>query len=128
MAAHLHRLGIAVLVLSGLTGVVSLWQVTNPGAIELQHRDVMLGLLSGTLLLSVLLPTLRLPAIAASVLSKLAFIAVAVATLGSGEAASGQVLLEVLLTAALVATGAMFWREWRQEARWNGVLPLRPEA
>jgi hypothetical protein len=128
MTAHLHRLGIAALLLSGLIGVYPLWEMTTAAAIEVQHRDFMLGLLSATLFLSAFLPKLRLPAIAASVLSKLAFIAVAAATAASGEPVVAQLWLEGLLAAALLAAGIGFWREGRQEARWDGMLPVRWEV
>jgi hypothetical protein len=128
MTAHLHRLGIAVLLLSGLIGVLPLWQVANPAALEVQHRDCMLALLSATLVLLAFLPKLRLPGIAASVLSKLAFIAVTAATAAGGEPVPAQVWVEAFLTAALLAAGTGFWREGRQEARWNSMLPLRSEA
>jgi hypothetical protein len=128
MTAHLHRLGIAVLLLSGLIGVLPLWQSANQAAIEVQHREFMLGLLSATLVLAAVLPKLRLPAIAASVLSKLAFIAVAAATASGSEPVVAQVWVEAFLTAALLAAGTAFWREGRQEARWDGMPTLRSEA
>jgi hypothetical protein len=127
MTTHLHRLVVPVLLLSGFLGVVALGQPASPAAIESQHRDFMLGLLSALLILSAFVPRLRLPVIAASVLSKVAFIAVA-ATTGGGGSVLAQVWLELLLTAALVAAGAVLWREARQEARWHGVVGLRPEA
>lgn len=127
MNAHLHRLGIAVLLLSGVLGIVPVWQAA-PAAIEVQHRDLMLGLLSASLFLSALLPQLRLPAIAASVVSKLAFVAVAMASVSGGGAAPAQIWLEVLLSAALLAAAAVFLREAWQEARWNGMLPVRLES
>jgi len=128
MNAHLNRLGIAVLLATGVVGVFSIWQATNPAAVEVQHRDFMLGLLSVALLFSAAVPQLRLPAISASVLSKLAFIAAAAATQAGGEAVPSQVWLEVLLTVALVAAGIVFAREAWQEARWNGMLPIRLES
>jgi hypothetical protein len=90
-----------------------------------QHRDFMIGLLSATLILSAFVPQLRVPAIAASVLSKLRFISVAVTTVPGLEGVSMQLWLEVLLAAGLLAAGIFFWREARQDACWNGVLPLR---
>jgi hypothetical protein len=128
VATHLHRFGIAVLLLSGLLGVLPLWDAPNPAVIEVQHREVMLVLLSATLFLSAFASKLRLPAIAASVLSKLGFIVVAVATTSGGEPISTQVWLEVLLTGALVAAGIVFAREAWQEARWNGMLRIRLES
>jgi hypothetical protein len=127
---HLHRLAVAVLLLSGLLGALpfSPGPATASGAIEVQHRDFMLGLLSAALVLSAFVPPLRLPAVAASLLSKLAFIAVAVATVLGGEPAPAQMWLETLLTMTLLGAGAVLWREARQDARWNGVLPLRAEV
>jgi hypothetical protein len=128
MNTRLHRLAIAVLLLSGLLGASPLSVGAASAGIEVQHRDIMLGLLGATLVLSVFVPWLRLPAIGASVLSKLAFIAVALATAWGGEPVPAQFWLEVLLTITLLAAGVVLWREARQEARWHGMLPFRPET
>lgn len=126
MDIQLHRLGIAALLLSSLFGVLSIWPTTN-AAIEAQHRDFMLGLIGGAEFFAAFVPRLRLPVIAISVLSKLAFVVVAVRPALLGEPISAQILLEVLLTAALVGAGAVFCREAWQEARWNGMLAVRLE-
>ena len=126
MNIHLHRLAIAALLLCGLLGSLPVWQA-NPAELEVQHRDLMLGLLSATLVLSAFVPRLRLPALIASVLSKLAFLAVAVTTGGTGLV-SDQVFFESVLTAVLLVAGIVLWREARQDARWHGMLRLDPEV
>jgi hypothetical protein len=128
MNTTLHRFAIVVLLLSGLLGAIPPSVDAASAGIEVQHRDFMLGLLGATLMLSVFVPWLRLPAIGASVLSKLAFIAVAAATAFGGGPVPSQVWLEVLLTASLVGAGIVFLREAWQEARWNGMLPVRLES
>jgi hypothetical protein len=127
MNTHLHRLAIAALLLCGLVGALPVWQA-NPAELEVQHRDLMLGLLSATLVLSAFVPRLRLPALVASVLSKVAFLAVAVTTGSSAELVSQQVFFESALTAILLAAGVVLWREARQDARWHGMLRLGPEV
>ena len=65
---------------------------------------------------------LRLPAIGAGVLAKLALVGLA--------AAAGSPLPwpEVLQVAALALAGGVLVRQARLEDRWNGVLPLRQEG
>jgi len=76
-----------------------------------------------------LLPALRLPAIAASVLSKAGFVAVAAAAAASGtEPLAAQAWIELVQMAALAAAGAVFWREARTEARWDGIRGRGMEA
>ena len=74
MHTHLHRFALAVLVLCGVLGAAAAgWPDANDVAgqdlrssvwpVAIQHRQFMLGLLSAMLVVSTLLPALRLPAL-----------------------------------------------------------------
>ena len=140
MHTHLHRFALAVLVLCGVLGAAAAgWPAANGVAgqvlpssvwpVAIQHRQFMLGLLGAMLVLSTLLPALRLPAIAASVLSKVGFVAVAASAALSGiEPLAVQAWIELGAIAALLAAAAVFWREARTEARWDGVRERGVEA
>lgn len=134
----LHRIATASLLVCGvLTTIGSVESIDASrsvadaaGAVPLllmQHWGFMMGLLGVGLLLATVLPSLRLPAVGAAVLSKMAFAAIA---LTSGAADAGglpAVLFELAMLTLLLSAGAVFLREARQEARWHGMLPLRTE-
>jgi hypothetical protein len=116
-----------LLVLSGLG--TALWGLADTAAgLPLErHRQFMVTLLGLGLVLAAFLPSLRLPAIAAAVLTKAGFVAIGLAA-GSAVGAPAGLLVELALALALLVAGAVFLREERQEARWNGTLNWRPEA
>lgn len=89
----------------------------------LQHRLFMIGLLGSALLLAVVLPALRLPAVAAGLLSKAGFVAIA---LTSGAGLGAATLAEAALAVVLALAGWVFLAEARQDARWHARL--QPEA
>jgi hypothetical protein len=133
----LHRAAIALLLTGGLlTTLASLENVhasrsvaDAAGALPLlltQHWGFVMGLLGAGLVLAVFLPSIRLPLIGAAVLSKAALIAIA-SMPGAVDQLPGR-LIEVACVALLLAAGAVFLREARQEARWNGMLVLPWEA
>lgn len=118
----LHRSAVAALLLSGaLTAFMpaDMGLLLDPAAASLlAHRQFMLGLLGAGLLVAVFVPSWRLPAVGAAIVSKAALLIIF-----PGAAALESTLLLLLLAAAMV-----FAREAWQEARWHGMLPLRPEA
>lgn len=122
-----HRTALALLVLSGLG--TALWALADTAAgLPLErHRQFMVTLLGLGLVLAAFLPSLRLPAIAAAVLTKAGFVAIGLAA-GTAVGAPAGLLVELALALALLVAGAVFLREERQEARWNGTLHWRPEA
>lgn len=121
MAEHLHRFALAVL---AAAGALYLWPLAaaDGGGPQALYLQWLLGLLGASLLASVPLPKLRAPALGAAILSKMALLGVAAQ---QAQAAAGA---DLALLAALLAAAAILAREALQEARWNGVLPLRREG
>lgn len=122
------RFAVSLLFATGLATLAALVAADNAGAtLALQHRQVLLALAGGALLLAAWWPVLRLPALSAVLLAKLTLLALAL--LDPADAltsfAFGAESLQVL---ALAAAGAILLREARREARWNGALPLRQEG
>lgn len=76
----------------------------------------MTALLGGGLLLSVFLPSLRLPAVAAAVLSKVALVALLVFF---PAGAASLACIEATLALLIGAAGAVFLHEMRREALWD---------
>ena len=94
----------------------------------LVHRQALLGLLGAGLILAAFVPVLRMPMVAAAVLSKGAWLLIALAAPDLAPMLGASALRELLQVAALAGAGAVFVFEARREARWNGVLPTRGEA
>jgi hypothetical protein len=115
------RLALAALVAVALATLVLSWQVPRTDLPLLVHRQILMVLLGGGLLLSVVVPLLRLPAVVAGVLSKSTLAAV----LFAAHAPASQALLEASLGVLLALAGAVFLHDAWQEARWNRGLPLR---
>jgi hypothetical protein len=141
MRIHSHRLAIAVLLSVGLLAATPLWLESAPPAlpaemlqlpaawlVQFEHRQFMVGLLGATLILAAFIPWLRLPAIGASVLSKLAFVVVAAATTAGADPIGAQVWLEAALAVALLAAAFVLWQESREEERWNSGRGWQMEA
>lgn len=137
-----HRFAIALLVFCGLLSAALVpW---DPGfanvqdyfsdsggpwaVLQTQHRHFLLGLLGASLVLSAFVPALRAASLGASILSKLAYVGLALASVQHAGDLALAVWLEGAMALALMAAAAVLAREARQEARWHGVLPLRPEA
>lgn len=122
MAEHLHRFALAVL---ATAGALYLWPLAATGGDgpQAMYLQWLLGLLGASLLASVPLPKLRAPALGAAILSKMALLGVAAQQ--AQITAGGS---DLALLAALLGAAAILAREALQEARWNGVLPLRREG
>ncbi|HWP13574.1 MAG TPA: hypothetical protein VNN06_17270 [Ramlibacter sp.] len=135
-----HRFALIVLVGCGVLSVVELpWSSTLSGlsaysnwgagwnVVQMQHWYFMLGILAAGLVVSAFVPALRMGAIGAAVLSKLAYLGFVLGV----DAATGladSAWLEAAMVLALLAAAVILAREAWQEARWNGMLPLRSEA
>jgi hypothetical protein len=126
-----HRLGVAVLLLSGaLTAFVPAhaWLPIDWAAYSIAiYGQFVLALLGTGLLLAAFLPSWRLPAIVVAIMSKSAFLVILAAAPDLVPPFPGAAALERLLLLLLMAAGAVFAREAWQEARWNGMLPIRLE-
>jgi hypothetical protein len=73
-------------------------------------------------------PSWRLPAVVAAIISKSAFLVIWATVPGLVPPFPGAVALEGALLLLLLAATAVFAREAWQEARWNGMLSLRSET
>jgi hypothetical protein len=96
-----------------------------PASLAAQHRQVMLAMLAGALILAPWVPMLRIPAAAAGILAKGALLALAWA---SGDNPSAGLAPDAVQLVALLAAAAILFAQSRQEARWNGGLPVRREG
>lgn len=139
MDDFLHRLAVMVLVISGLLSIALVpWDPVSTESLnyfagswlaaQAQHRELILTLLGVSLVISAVVPAVRLASMAASILSKVAFLGLTFANFSQVAALATEAWLEAGMVAALLASAAVFVREARQEARWNGMLPLRSEA
>lgn len=84
-----------------------------------QVLPLMLGV---TLILATWLRALRLPAALVSA------VAAGLQTLLAWVARGAPSPMDVALALVLGVLAWQLWREARREARWNGMVPLRPEA
>lgn len=119
MHDFLHRLARVLLLAVGaatLADAAAHFAADLPAA--LQHRAALLAITGAALLAAPWWPPLRVPALAAALLAKLAFLALALAT-AAGTFAPAAIAGEALQTLLLAAAGAILAREARQEARWN---------
>jgi hypothetical protein len=132
-----HRSALIVLVSCGVLSIVELpWNSTLSelsaysywgagwSVVQTQHWYFMLSILAAGLVVSAFVPALRMGAIGAAVLSKLAYIALGMDATGLADLAR----LEAAMVLALLAAAAILAREAWQEARWNGMLPVRLES
>lgn len=115
------RLALAALVIAAVATLVFSWDVPRIDLPLLVHRQIMMAMLGGGLLLSVFVPLLRLPAVAAGVLSKSTLAAV----LFAAQSQPSQAFMEASLGLLLALAGAVFLHDTWQEARWDSGLPLR---
>ncbi|MEO7548605.1 MAG: hypothetical protein ABIT82_09295 [Ramlibacter sp.] len=129
-----QRLAIAMLLLAGCstlaisfsapTGMQPAW-AAGPLAPLVWHRHLLLAVLGAGLLAAVFLPGLRVAAAIAAIVDKAGFLA---ASLVTGASLSRLQWVDAAMLAGLAVAAAVLARRARQEARWEGVLPLRPEA
>lgn len=124
-----HRLAVAALLVAGLlTAVPMLFPADASLSLPLvQHRQFMQAMLAAGVLLAAFVPALRLAAIGAAVLSNGAFSAM---TLLAGPAPGWAPYAwpAAVSLVPLLFAGVVLAREAWQQARWDGVLPLRQEA
>lgn len=122
MAEHLHRFALAVL---AVTGALYLWPLAATGSDgpQAMYLHWLLGLLGASMLASLAIARLRAPAVGAAILSKMALLG---ASVQQAQVAAGGI--DLALLAALLLAAAILAREALQEARWDGVLPLRREG
>lgn len=113
-----HRAAVAALLIAGILMSVSPWLA--PGA-DLGPGQLLLSLLGLGVIAAAAVPMLRAAALGGAVLSKLLFLFLAPA---GGQPFYG---LEAAVLALLLGAAAVFIREAWQQARWDGVLPLRQE-
>ncbi|HSV34315.1 MAG TPA: hypothetical protein VLI46_02100 [Ramlibacter sp.] len=132
-----HRSALALLVACGLLSVALVafdpgfadlldYFAASPGpwaVLQTQHRHFLLGLLGASLILSAFVPALRPAALGASILSKVAYLALALATVSQPGALAPVAWLEAALVLGLISAAALLAREAWQEARWHGMLP-----
>jgi hypothetical protein len=124
----MRKMIVACLLIAGciklgpLIGVLSAEQLTrlyqvnfdNPDVLVLmRHRAVLFGLLGGFILLSVFKPALRPGAIAAGLISALAFIALVLLTPGYSPVMQKIMIADIVVVIALLAAWA-FERAFRQ--------------
>jgi hypothetical protein len=106
---------IAAVVPGQLVGLYGIAPPTDPTAILLRHRQVLLGLLGAALLYAAADPRLRSPVIAAALVSKLAFIGLALgAPVSTGEIT--RVALVDVVAVLLLVVAAVGSRRYAREA------------
>ena len=130
-----HRLALAMLMLAGcstlalsLSAAVGLEPVRPADMLLIPlawHRHLLAVMIGTGLLVSAFVPGLRFGAAAAAIVDKGSFLAVSLAAGSPLDARQG---LDAVLLIPLVAAVALLAHSARREARWEGVLPLRPEA
>jgi len=134
MDDFLHRLAVTVLVICGLLSIaVIAWDPLTAAeggwlTALIQHREFMLALLGVGLLTAAFLPALRPALMTGSMLAKFAYLALALANVSHAADLAPAAWLEAGMLGALLAAAAVFLREARQEARWDGVPRLRTGA
>ena len=120
-----ERVARTLLLAVGLLSLIALWDSTPAGGsalVPLLHQQFLSALLALALISAVHLRALRLPVLAAALLSKLGFVAISLLT--PGFAATPLLVLDLIGIAALLSAGALLLRAERQQARWDG--PMRP--
>jgi hypothetical protein len=127
-----HRFAVAVLLLSGtLTACMPalVWMPVDSAAVTLVAQgQFMLALLGTGMLVAAFVPSWRLPAVVAAIMSKSAFLVIWATVPDLVPPFPGAAALEGSLLLLLVAAAAVFVHEAWQEARWNGMLRIRLES
>jgi hypothetical protein len=114
-----HRAAVAALFIAGILMAVSPWLARSA---DLWLGQLLLSVLGLGVIAAGALPVLRAAALGAAILSKLLFLFLAPAAAVQPSYGVDTAVLALLLGAAVV-----FVREAWQQARWDGVLPLRQE-
>ncbi len=127
-----HRAALATLLMVGLATALSPLSlppaaVAGAGSLQsaLLQGQLLVALVGLGLVLALVMPNLRAAALGAAILSKAGFLAI---TGPQAEAAGVGFWLEAAQLLLLLAAAAVLAGEARQQARWEGVLPLRQEG
>ena len=127
-----HRFAVAVLLLGGaLTACTPalFWMPVDSAAVSLVAQgQLMLALLGAAMLVAAFVPSWRLPVVVAAIMSKSAFLVIWATVPDLVPPFPGAAALEGALLFLLLGAAAVFAREAWQEARWNGMLPIRLES
>lgn len=127
-----RRAAIAALLVSGLLTGLSPWLAPAQAVVPadalwpmLLQGQLLVGVLGAGLLLAAFLPQLRLAMVGAAIVSKAGFLA---ATWPQRSLAEPVQAFEATLLVLLLAAAAVLSLQALQQARWDGVLPLRQET
>ena len=124
-----ERVPRALLLAVGLLSLMTLWNTTPAGGavlVSLLHQQFLSVLIAAALIGAVHFRVIQLPVLAAALLSKAGFVAIALLT--PDLAVKPVVYLDLIGMAALLCAGALLLRAERQQARWDGPMPRRLEA
>ena len=124
-----ERVARALLLAVGLLSLMTLWKITPAGdavLVSLLHQQFLSVLIAAALIGAVHFRVIQLPVLAAALLSKAGFVAIALLT--PDLAVKPVVYLDLIGMAALLCAGALLLRAERQQARWDSPMPRRQEA
>ena len=124
-----ERVTRALLLTVGLLSLMTLWNTTPAGGavlVSLLHQQFLSVLIAAALIGAVHFRVIQLPVLAAALLSKAGFVAIALLT--PDLAVKPVVYLDLIGMAALLCAGALLLRAERQQARWDSPMPRRQEA
>ena len=124
-----ERVARALLLAVGLLSLMTLWETTPAGdavLVSLLHQQFLSVLIAAALIGAVHFRVIQLPVLAAALLSKAGFVAIALLT--PDLAVKPVVYLDLIGMAALLCAGALLLRAERQQARWDSPMPRRQEA
>ena len=124
-----ERVPRALLLAVGLLSLMTLWNTTPAGGavlVSLLHQQFLSVLIAAALIGAVHFRVIQLPVLAAALLSKAGFVAIALLT--PDLAVKPVVYLDLIGMAALLCAGALLLRAERQQARWDSPMPRRQEA
>ena len=124
-----ERVARALLLAVGLLSLMTFWDTTPAGGavlVPLLHQQFLSALIAAALIGAVQFRFIRLPVLAATLLSKTGFVAISLLT--PDLAVKPGVYLDLIGMAALLCAGGLLLRAERQQARWDGPMPRRLEA
>lgn len=113
-----HRAAVAALFIAGVLMAVSPWLADGA---QIGPGQLLLSCLGLGVIAAAVLPVLRAAALGGAILSKLLFLFLV------PTGTQPLYALEAAIVALLLGAAAVFVREAWQQARWDGVLPLRQE-
>lgn len=123
-----HRLAVAALLVAGLLTAVPVLLPDSVSFPLMQHRQFMQAMLAMGVCLSAFVPLLRLAAIAGALLSNGALVALGLAAGPLPQSLMLQVGIAAAALLPLLWAGVVLGREAWQQARWDGVIPLRQQV